>query len=485
MLVFYYNLKNMKKIVFYSWQSDLPNSTNRSFVQQALEKAVTNIVKDDTVAVEPVVDRDTKGVAGAPDIASTIFAKITSADVFVADVSIIAHPKDGRPVPNPNVLIELGYALKSLGHERIVLVFNNSFGKIEELPFDLRTRRLMTYTISSEEKDRAPEKSKLEKQLEDAIRSALEKATEQESESETIPAIMAIEENKLNKVVIIRKNLAELLKKIDDLQPKKHSDGGTADDLISSITSTQEVVAEFSKIIETVSLVKDLDSAIEVYKWFVNIFERYDYPNGYNGRTSNADHDYFKFIGHEMLVTMVAIYIREQRWDILKSVLDEPIIIKNIRYQQGPQNVYWDYASEHLPLLLDEGPKKGRLSIHSDILNERHSSGGLSAIMPIEEFSSADFFLFILGEIVKENYNPENSIEWRPWSILYMKQVPVFIKNAEQKKCAIKIADIANLSEDEFKKRFKERFKSVNRLFRGGFWDLRDLDEDIDKIATR
>lgn len=475
----------MKKIVFYSWQSDLPNSTNRSFVQQALEKAVTNIVNDDTVAVEPVVDRDTKGVAGAPDIASTIFAKITSADVFVADVSIIAHPQDGRPTPNPNVLIELGYALKSLGHERIVLVFNNSFGKIEELPFDLRTRRLMTYTMSSEEKNRAPEKLKLEKQLEDAIRSALENTTEQESEQEIMPAIIAIEENKLNKVVIIRKNLAELLKKIDDLQPKKHSEGGTVDDLISSIASTQEIVAEFSKIIETVSLMKDLDSAIEIYKWFGNIFERYDYPNGHNGRTSNADHDYFKFIGHEMLVTMVAIYIREQRWDILKNVLDEPIIIKNIRYQQGPQNVYWDYASEHSALLLDESPKKGRLSIHSDMLNERHSSGGLSAIMPIEEFSSADFFLYILGEVVKKNYNPQDFIEWRPWSILYMKRVPVFIKNAEQKKCATKIAEIANLSEDEFKTRFKERFRSVTRLFSGGFWDLPDLDNDIDKIATR
>lgn len=475
----------MKKIVFYSWQSDLPNSTNRGFIQQALEKAVVNIASDDTVAVEPVVDRDTKGVAGAPDIASTIFAKITSADVFVADISIIVHPQDGRPTPNPNVLIELGYALRSLGHEKIVLVFNTSFGKIEELPFDLRTRRLMTYTMSADGKNKTSEKLKLENQLEDAIRSALGNSSEIDSEPEAMPAILAIEENKLNKVIVIRKNLAELLKKIDDLQPKNHSNGGTVDDLISSIASTQEIIAEFSKIVETVSLMKDLDSAIEMYKWFGNIFERYDYPNGHNGRTSNADHDYFKFIGHEMMVTMVAMYIREQRWDILKSVLDEPIIIKNTRYQQGPQNVYWDYASEHLPLLLDESPKKGRLSIHSDILNERHSSGGLSAIMPIEEFSSADFFLYVLGEVVKKNYNSQNSIEWRPWSILYMKQVPVFIKNAEQKKCATKIAEIANLSEDEFKERFKERFKSVNRMFSGGFWDLRDLDEDIDKIATR
>ena len=58
-----------------------------------IENAVTTIANDNSVEVEPVVDRDTQGVAGAPDIASTIFAKITASDVFIADVSIIAHPK--------------------------------------------------------------------------------------------------------------------------------------------------------------------------------------------------------------------------------------------------------------------------------------------------------------------------------------------------------------------------------------------------------
>mgnify|MGYP003864197605 CR=1 FL=1 len=98
----------MRRVIFYSWQSDLPNPTNRGFIQDALENVATAIASDNTVAVEPVVDRDTQGVAGAPDIASTIFAKITAADVFVADISIISHPKDGRATPNPNVLIELG-----------------------------------------------------------------------------------------------------------------------------------------------------------------------------------------------------------------------------------------------------------------------------------------------------------------------------------------------------------------------------------------
>src|SRR5438876_9492524 len=95
--------------LFYSWQSDLPNATNRSLILDALERAAKRIRTDDSVTVEPVLDRDTQNVPGAPDIAHTIFQKIEKAAAFVADVSII-NAGIGRPTPNPNVLIELGYA---------------------------------------------------------------------------------------------------------------------------------------------------------------------------------------------------------------------------------------------------------------------------------------------------------------------------------------------------------------------------------------
>src|SRR5438270_6437159 len=110
-------------LVFYSWQSDLPNATNRGFIQKALENAAKAIRDDDTVQVEPVVDRDTVGVPGAPDIASTIFAKIDQAQIFVCDVSIV-DASARRPAPNPNVLIELGYARRALGHDKVILAMN-------------------------------------------------------------------------------------------------------------------------------------------------------------------------------------------------------------------------------------------------------------------------------------------------------------------------------------------------------------------------
>ena len=269
-----------------------------------------------------------------------------------------------------------------------------------------------------------------------------------------------------------------------DNKPKKHSEGGTVEELIKAIDLTQELIAEFAKIVETVSIMKDQDSANEIYKWFGGILEYY-HPEVLNGPTSNADGDYFKFIGHEMFVMMMAFYIREQRWTMLRKILAETILVKNRRYANGPINVEWHYASDHLPSLLDESPKKGRLSIHADMLNTRHTTGGLSTLVPIEEFSATDFFLFLLGELPKTKYG-EGFFEWRPWSILYMQQVPEFIKKAEKTQYAQQITEVFNVPDiSELRRRMKERYPAVHKMFTGGFWHIPKLDTDIDKIATK
>ena len=117
------------KKVFYSWQSDLPNSTNRGFIEKALNNAAKAIRNDDSIKVELAIDRDTQDVPGSPDIPSAIVEKIEKSQIFVCDVSIINKRSKFRNTPNPNVLFELGYAIKTLGLERIVMVMNTAFGK--------------------------------------------------------------------------------------------------------------------------------------------------------------------------------------------------------------------------------------------------------------------------------------------------------------------------------------------------------------------
>lgn len=165
----------MTEHVFYSWQSDRPNSTNRRFIQTALEDATKRIRSDQSLEVEPVVDRDTVGLTGSPDISNTVFAKIDRAAVFVADITIIvARSKRHRATPNPNVLVELGYAAGKMGWNRIVLVMNTVFGPVEDLPFDLRQRRLIAFNRAEESEQKTDESKELSCRLEKALRAILQ-----------------------------------------------------------------------------------------------------------------------------------------------------------------------------------------------------------------------------------------------------------------------------------------------------------------------
>lgn len=161
----------MQRIVFYSWQSDLPSAGNRNLIQDSLDRAIRAIGRDQDAGIQAVLDRDTANLAGTPDIANSIFAKIAVSDVFVADVSIV-NTGSNRPSPNPNVLLELGYAIAELGWENTILVMNGAYGGPELLPFDLRGRRIVVYHKADAD-NRGEARALLQGRLETALRSAL------------------------------------------------------------------------------------------------------------------------------------------------------------------------------------------------------------------------------------------------------------------------------------------------------------------------
>lgn len=170
--------------IFYSWQSDSPSSSNRNFIEDALKKAIKSLNKDsEEIRIEMRIDTATDNLSGSPDIAASIFEKISKSHIFICDTTII-NPlspienitelfwkKSKRLTPNPNVLIELGFAASILGWNKIICVVNTSQGQIEELPFDIRGRRMCTYKyykyiVQSE-------KSKIKNQLVTTLKYAL------------------------------------------------------------------------------------------------------------------------------------------------------------------------------------------------------------------------------------------------------------------------------------------------------------------------
>ncbi|WP_124597170.1 hypothetical protein [Burkholderia stagnalis] len=171
--------------IFWSWQSDTSAKVNKNFVKTAIQNALSQ-VSDElglTEAERPEIDHDTKDAPGLVSIVDTIFKKIEQAEIFIGDVTFVGQTEKGKLLPNANVMIELGHALTSIGHERIILVANKAFGgEPEDLPFDLRHRRgPITYTLKSDATQAQHDAvlDKLTKALLDALRMNLSAAIEE------------------------------------------------------------------------------------------------------------------------------------------------------------------------------------------------------------------------------------------------------------------------------------------------------------------
>ena len=153
----------MPHTLFLSWQSDTPARIGSEFIEEALGLAVATLGEDAEIkrAIRDeglMVDRDTQGVPGVPPIVDTIFDKIDSATIFVPDLTFVGKRIDRRPTPDPNVLVEYGWALKSLPYTRIIPVMNVAFGEPtpETMPFDMRHLRhpKCTYSLPTRASER-------------------------------------------------------------------------------------------------------------------------------------------------------------------------------------------------------------------------------------------------------------------------------------------------------------------------------------------
>jgi len=131
----------MELKIFYSWQSDLPKNQNLNFIETSIKDALKKLRQQKNISLDIKLDKATRNLAGSPDITESIFTKIGSCNIFVADISIINKKYDElRKTPNPNVLVELGYAARSLGWEKIICVYNKDFGRFKA--FNRTCRRL-------------------------------------------------------------------------------------------------------------------------------------------------------------------------------------------------------------------------------------------------------------------------------------------------------------------------------------------------------
>ena len=187
----------MPRTVFLSWQSDRPNAVGRTMIEASLAEAIKAL--DSDAEIRPAdrdiaIDRDTLGVPGTPAIADTIYRKIDRATVFVSDLTYVAIRPKGGGIPNPNVSVEHGWALKALGPRRVISVMNTAFGhpREHELPFDLRHVKwpiLYECAAGADPEARAGTRKQLTRMLTGALKAIF---TDEATMAELLPAAPAV-----------------------------------------------------------------------------------------------------------------------------------------------------------------------------------------------------------------------------------------------------------------------------------------------------
>lgn len=243
--------------IFYAWQSDRPEKVNKYFIRDAAADAIKAIRADADLELAPRLDHDTKGVPGIPDIPSTIFRKIDRCGIFLADMTFsgTSAPDDGgkkaKHLPNPNVLIELGYALARIGSERIIYVMNTAFGSPEELPFDIRVRRHpIGYELpNANSSSRSETRRSLAKGLEEAIRVVVDSGALRVAEEASMS-------DSAQRIIEWRKQCADRLWKamlaLRAAVPKIvfSLDVVTEDEYANVVASNRIIIAQFQEVTE-------------------------------------------------------------------------------------------------------------------------------------------------------------------------------------------------------------------------------------------
>jgi hypothetical protein len=161
-----------KIVVFYAWQSDTVQKSNRYLIDGAL-RAAAKRVADSIPDVEVIVDSDTSGVPGTPPVTEILLGKIAACDIFIPDVSFVAETAAGKSIPNPNVMLEYGYALHAKTYTAMMPVMNTAFGPPQQLPFDMgHLRHPIQFHVepTAGSVERSAVRQALSKELEEKLR---------------------------------------------------------------------------------------------------------------------------------------------------------------------------------------------------------------------------------------------------------------------------------------------------------------------------
>ncbi len=164
--------------VFFAFQMDVEDKYGKGFIQSAIEIAIQKLKEEGFIVS---LDFGFRGTPGTPLLIDEMLKKSYESDMVIVDLTFtsskvwsnskkykffgkeirLLNKTEDKKSPNPNVLLETGYAWAKKGTYRTLVVMNEAFGFPEELPVDFKGFRWgITYNLSEVNYDKRKLKRK-------------------------------------------------------------------------------------------------------------------------------------------------------------------------------------------------------------------------------------------------------------------------------------------------------------------------------------
>ena len=477
----------MQQTIFYSWQSDLPNNINRSLIERAAEAAAKSIRADDSLGVDPVIERDTTGLPGSPNIAEAIFTRIESASIFLADVTIIGQINGARFTPNPNVLVELGYAIRVLGKERILLVMNAAKGDPTQLPFDLHMIRVIKYA-ADDSSTIAEARSQLTGQLKTAFEGILSSLHPSE-DADVQKLNAALYSGQPGKVPLARQVAERLFHQLQENEPDySHiAEGEYEDDiLVASLEKTRAIVDIFANEVHEAVLCNDQDVLFALGRMFELLAEEYYTPLENGLPSSPKRGDYYKALFYELYLIYVSPTLLEKNYEQIEQLLKKELRVSKWGMHGQPAEIIFEDLMAGGSLFIERGKRLQRASAMADWLHGRRVEGVIGKTnIDWNILADSDLLLYLYCTSLSQR-DVHTRYNWPPFTAIYQQyRIPAFIESAYREGNALNLTRFLGFTSiQELKDFFVSPIINLGRLF-GGFFSSPLEDVQIDKIGSK
>ena len=297
--------------------------------------------------------------------------KIDSADVFVADMSLVDRGETGRAMVNQNVMYELGYAAGKLTDESTIVLLNSDLGDKGLLPFDIAQNRVVDFSLDDDKKG-----VKLTKRLKDILTEHLQdiktKLDVIQTESIKDKLTQAIEDDKPARR-LAEAYFTNLYMEINKLYPGRHKHGEDSSEYFAKVTDAYEktlpIIQEFYDVIGMAAEHKKEDALSAAYKKLEDLSRYFDVLPEDVGGLSEASREYHALIVYELAAIIFGCVAKENWWSFLATLTAQKFKRVN-KYDEliGLKRLY------HFPQGVANYIKKNNIGSISVMIEKRHDA---------------------------------------------------------------------------------------------------------------